>query len=61
MMEEGIVVVPGGGGPSGPGGGEESIPAWVKDSARWWADGRISDREFASGIQYMVREGIVRV
>ena len=54
-------MVPGGGGPSGPGGGEESIPAWVKDSARWWADGRISDREFASGIQYMVREGIVRV
>ena len=61
MMEEGIVVVPGGGGPGGPVGGEESIPAWVKDSARWWADGRISDREFASGIQYMVREGIVRV
>ena len=60
MMEEGIVAVPGAGGAGGAGGGEESIPAWVKDSARWWADGRISDQEFASGIQYMVKEGIIR-
>ena len=60
MMAEGIVVVPGGGGPEGSGGGEVSIPAWVKDSARWWADGRISDGEFASGIQYMVEAGIIR-
>ena len=60
MMAEGIVVVPGGGGPEGSGGGEGSIPAWVKDSARWWADGRISDREFASGIHYMVEAGIIR-
>ena len=61
MMAEGIVVVPGGGSPEGPGGGEGSIPAWVKDSARWWADGRISDEVFASGIQYMVEAGIIRV
>ena len=60
MMAEGIVVVPGGGGPEGSGEGEVSIPAWVKDSARWWADGRISDGEFASGIQYMVEAGIIR-
>ena len=64
MMSEGIVSVPGAGGPGGPSGGgsgEESIPAWVKDSARWWADGAISDKDFAFGIQYMVAEGIIRV
>ena len=64
MMAEGIVSVPGASGtvgPSGDGSGEESIPAWVKDSARWWADGAISDRDFAFGIQYMVAEGIIRV
>ena len=62
MMEEGIVTVPGPGGPPGSGSdGDESIPAWVKDSARWWADGAISDRDFAYGIQYMVAEGIIRV
>ena len=65
MMAEGIVSVPGSRGPVGPTGGgdsgEESIPAWVKDSARWWADGAVSDREFASAIQYMVTEGIIRV
>ena len=62
MLEEGIVTVPGPGGPPGSGSdGDESIPAWVKDSARWWADGAISDRDFAYGIQYMVAEGIIRV
>ena len=62
MMAEGIVSVPGRGGPpSGGDSGEESIPAWVKDSARWWANGMISDGEFASAIQYMVAEGIIRV
>ena len=66
MMAEGIVSVPDPGGdrgqPEGGGdGGKESIPAWVKDSARWWADGAISDGEFARGIQYMVAEGIIRV
>ena len=65
MLAEGIVSVPaGGGGDNGGGGGDDgvqSIPPWIKDSARWWADGLVSDREFASSIQYMVANGIIRV
>ena len=58
MMAEGIVSLPAGG---GDGGGGQSIPPWIKDSARWWADGLVSDGEFASSIQYMVASGIIRV
>ena len=63
MMAEGIVSLPAGGGDGGggDGGGGQSIPPWIKDSARWWADGLVSDGEFASSIQYMVASGIIRV
>ena len=66
MIAEGIVSVPAGGGGGGDagaasGGGEKTIPPWIKESARWWADGLVSDREFALGMQYMIAEGIVRV
>ena len=38
-----------------------SIPGWVKSNARWWYDGTISDQDFAKGIEFMIKEGIVRV
>lgn len=36
-----------------------TIPGWVKQNAEWWADGTISDRDFASGIAFLVKEGII--
>ncbi len=40
---------------------EISIPDWVKNNAGWWAERLISDEDFASGIQYMIKEGIIQV
>jgi subtilisin family serine protease len=40
---------------------EISIPGWVKNNAGWWAERLISDEDFASGIQYMIKEGIISV
>lgn len=37
------------------------IPAWVKNDARWWSEDTISDQTFVSGIQYMVKDGIIVV
>lgn len=37
------------------------VPDWVKNNARWWADGQISDGDFVSGIQHLVKNGIIRV
>ncbi|QMU55347.1 MAG: peptidase [Nitrosopumilus sp.] len=40
---------------------EEGVPTWVKSNAGWWADGTISDGEFVSGIQHLIKLGIVNV
>ncbi len=37
------------------------IPDWVKNNAKWWAEGGISDNDFASGIEFMIKEGIIIV
>ena len=37
------------------------IPSWIKTNAGWWADGSIDDSSFVQGIQYLIREGIIRV
>lgn len=37
------------------------IPVWIKQNAGWWASGQIGDDEFVSGIQFMIKEGIVQI
>jgi len=37
------------------------IPDWIQNNAKWWADGLISDQEFKSGIEYMVKEKIIDI
>jgi len=39
----------------------EKIPHWIKNNAKWWSEGKITDEDFAVGIQYMVKEGIIRI
>ena len=38
---------------------EKKVPDWIKNNARWWAEGTISDTEFVSGIQFMIKENIM--
>lgn len=35
------------------------IPSWMKSSVKWWAEGKISDSEFLSGIQYLIDKKIL--
>ena len=37
------------------------IPDWIKTNAGWWADGAISDGEFVSGIQHLIKDGILTI
>ena len=39
----------------------EGVPSWVKSNAGWWADGTISETEFVSGIQHLIKEEILVV
>ncbi len=50
-------------GPSLPksSGTSVSIPSWIKNNAGWWADGQIDDNSFVQGIQYLIKENIMKI
>ena len=37
------------------------IPDWIKNSAGWWATDQISEREFLSGIEYLINNKIILI
>ena len=45
----------------GSGGSTNNIPAWIKNNAGWWADGSIDDNSFVQGIQFLIKEGIMKI
>ena len=38
---------------------EITIPSWVKNNAKWWSQNFFGDDDFATGINYMIRQGII--
>ena len=45
----------------GSGSGSNQIPSWIKNNAGWWSDGSIDDNSFVQGIQYLIKEGIMKI
>jgi hypothetical protein len=39
----------------------ESIPEWIRNNALWWSEGKISQTEFISGIQFLIQIDILKV
>ena len=39
----------------------KEIPVWVKNNAKWWAEGSIDDGSFVQGIQFLIKEKIMNV
>jgi hypothetical protein len=37
------------------------IPEWVKNTAEWWYLGSLSEDEFLTAIEYLVKEGIIEI
>lgn len=37
------------------------VPGWVKSNAGWWAEGAISESEFLSGVEFLIKDGIISV
>lgn len=36
-----------------------SIPSWIKNNAKWWAEGQITESDYISSLQYLVNQGIL--
>ncbi|HYL66432.1 MAG TPA: 6-bladed beta-propeller [Nitrosopumilaceae archaeon] len=39
---------------------EITIPTWVKNSAKWWSEDLFNNTDFATGINYLIRQGIIQ-
>ena len=37
------------------------IPYWIKNTAKWWSQGQISDNDFVNSIQYLLQKQILEV
>ena len=37
------------------------IPDWIKNNAKWWAEGTIGDSDFTGGIQHLIKEKIIDI
>ena len=38
-----------------------TIPSWIKNNAGWWADGLIDDRNFVTGLQWLITNGVIGI
>ena len=59
MIKEGIIKVPSTS--SNQNSEDAIIPDWVRNNAGWWSEKIISDVEFANGLQYLIKNGIISV
>ena len=37
------------------------IPQWIRDNAKWWSEGLITDQDYINGLQYLISKGILKV
>lgn len=37
------------------------VPDWIKSNAQWWSEGKIGDSDFTKGIQYLIKEKVIKV
>ena len=37
------------------------IPSWIKNDAKWWSQGQIGDSEFVQGVQYLIKQGVMKI
>jgi hypothetical protein len=44
-----------------PASEKAQIPSWIKNNAGWWADGSIDDDSFVQGIQFLIKEDVLKI
>lgn len=37
------------------------VPKWMKNTAKWWSEGAVSNNEFIQAIQYLIQQGTIKV
>jgi len=37
------------------------VPDWIKNTAKWWSEGKINNDDFISGVEYMIKNKIIDI
>ena len=37
----------------------DNVPAWIKNTAKWYGEGKISESEFLNAIRYLINNGVL--
>ena len=45
----------------GPAKSTVNIPSWIKNNAKWWSEGLISDLEYVRAIEHLINQGIIKI
>lgn len=61
LEEKSLATISGNGSSSADATTGYSIPQWVKNNARWWSEGSVTDSDFVNGIQYLVQQKILQI
>jgi len=40
---------------------DSAIPEWIKNSAKWWSEGTISEVEYIKSLEYLITNGIIQI
>lgn len=37
------------------------VPEWIKNNAKWWSEGTISEGEYLKSLEYLITKGIIKI
>ncbi len=40
---------------------DSSVPEWIKNNAKWWSEGSISESEYVTSLEFLITEGIIQI
>ncbi len=40
---------------------DSSVPEWIKNNAKWWSEGTISESEYVTSLEFLITQGIIQI
>jgi len=40
---------------------DSAVPEWIKNNAKWWSEGTISEADYLSSLEYLIINGIIQI
>jgi len=40
---------------------DSAIPEWIKNNAKWWSEGAISETDYIKSLEYLIVQGVIQI